>query len=126
MAFPPGNLPTNRANSTPQVNTHPADHNQANAAINDIVGEVQRITTEMISFSGSVTAGLPQSFPNGVRCFYGLTSDGWPFNAVVISVRPPNALYMSQVIFPAGGAKPQYRVGNTATNTWDVGFGGFA
>jgi hypothetical protein len=34
MTFPFSDLPTNRTNDTLTVNTHPADHNQANAALN--------------------------------------------------------------------------------------------
>lgn len=44
MAFPPAVLPTNRTNATPQQDTHPADHNAVNAAVNDIVTYVGRIS----------------------------------------------------------------------------------
>ena len=37
MAWPPPVLPVNRTDATPQQATHPADHNAANLAINDIV-----------------------------------------------------------------------------------------
>jgi len=43
MAWPPASLPTNRTNATPQTNTHPADHNAVNAAVNDTVAHVQAI-----------------------------------------------------------------------------------
>lgn len=40
MAYPPSTLPTNRTNTTPTPDTHPADHNDVNGAINDIVAEL--------------------------------------------------------------------------------------
>jgi hypothetical protein len=43
MAFPPPTLPTNRTNATPQIDTHPADHNAVNAAVNDTVGAVNGV-----------------------------------------------------------------------------------
>ena len=43
MAFPPGVLPINRTNATPQLNTHAADHNAVNQAVNDIVPQVQTL-----------------------------------------------------------------------------------
>jgi len=42
MAYPPAVLPTNRTNATAQADTHPADHNQVNAAVNDTVAELNR------------------------------------------------------------------------------------
>lgn len=41
MAWPPAPLPTTRTNLTPQLNTHPAEHNAQNLAINDTVARVQ-------------------------------------------------------------------------------------
>jgi hypothetical protein len=40
MAWPPPTLPINRTNALDQQDTHPADHNAANQAINDIVAHV--------------------------------------------------------------------------------------
>jgi len=40
MAWPPGVLPINRTNAVPQNNTHPADHNAVNLAVNDIVTKI--------------------------------------------------------------------------------------
>lgn len=40
MAWPPPVLPINRTNATPQQDTHAADHNAANQAINDLVARV--------------------------------------------------------------------------------------
>jgi hypothetical protein len=37
LAWPPGPLPTSRTDATPMTGTHPADHNQVNLAVNDIV-----------------------------------------------------------------------------------------
>lgn len=39
MTFPPPALPTNRTNATARQDTHPGDHNAANAAINDLTTE---------------------------------------------------------------------------------------
>ena len=45
MAFPPPTLPVDRTDNTPQLNTHPADHNDANQAINDIVGRLKMVAS---------------------------------------------------------------------------------
>lgn len=64
MAFPPGALPTNRSNTTPQQDTHPNDHNAISAAINDTVGAVlelqqgvQRVGTVANQTGQTVSAG---------------------------------------------------------------------
>jgi hypothetical protein len=41
MAWPPPTLPTNRTNADAQQDTHPADHNAANLAINDTAGKLK-------------------------------------------------------------------------------------
>jgi hypothetical protein len=41
MAWPPPVLPINRTNAVPQQDTHPADHNAVNLAVNDLVTRVQ-------------------------------------------------------------------------------------
>lgn len=40
MAWPPPVLPINRTNADAQQDTHPADHNAANLAINDLTAKV--------------------------------------------------------------------------------------
>jgi hypothetical protein len=45
MAWPPAALPTNRTNSTPQQDTHPSDHNAIGLAVNDTVGQVQKLSS---------------------------------------------------------------------------------
>ena len=40
MAYPPPTLPINRTNALPQQDTHPQDHNTANAAVNDTVARL--------------------------------------------------------------------------------------
>lgn len=49
MAWPPPVLPTNRTNATPQQDTHPADHNAVNLAVNDTVAQVQGILSQLSS-----------------------------------------------------------------------------
>jgi hypothetical protein len=44
MAWPPGVLPINRTDSTPQQTTHAADHNAANQAINDTVAQLVKVS----------------------------------------------------------------------------------
>lgn len=41
MSWPPPTLATNRTNTDLQQNTHPADHNAANLAINDITSHIK-------------------------------------------------------------------------------------
>ena len=52
MSWPPPILPVNRTNATPQLDTHAADHNAANQAINDIVARVNK----SVQFVGSIVA----------------------------------------------------------------------
>lgn len=47
MAWPPPALPTTRANDTPQLDTHPADHNAVNLAVNDIVARLNVIPAKI-------------------------------------------------------------------------------
>lgn len=44
MAFPPAVPTGTRLNTTPQVNTHVADHNTVHAALDDIIAEVEVVT----------------------------------------------------------------------------------
>lgn len=50
MAWPPGVLPINRTNATTQQDTHPADHNAVNQAVNDIVPQVQALLANKPAF----------------------------------------------------------------------------
>lgn len=63
MAWPPPVLAINRTNATPQTNTHPADHNAVNQAVNDIVTHVQTVTdTQVVSLESSryeIITGVP-------------------------------------------------------------------
>jgi hypothetical protein len=54
MAWPPPALPTTRTNTTVQFDTHPADHNAVNLAVNDIVAHVQGIDTYLTSHKPKV------------------------------------------------------------------------
>lgn len=69
MAWPPGALPVNRTDATPQQTTHAADHNAIGGAVNDTVdqlklttafaqttnGKVDTLTTKV----GAITAAQP-------------------------------------------------------------------
>ena len=59
MAWPPPTLATNRSDATPQQTTHPADHNQANQAINDIVAKVTAATRQPATSGGAFGLGTP-------------------------------------------------------------------
>jgi len=97
MAYPPGVLPINRTDATPQATTHPADHNLANGAINDIVAVLganpqdgwATVTARLdngfprlvAGTMSAVTIGLSQEFtiatfavPAGVGTRYGLVT----------------------------------------------------
>ena len=43
MAWPPPTLPTSRTDTTVMATTHPADHNAANLAINDLAGFIAHV-----------------------------------------------------------------------------------
>jgi hypothetical protein len=47
FAWPPPTLPTNKTNDTAQLDDHPAAHNAANQAINDLVQEAQNARAEV-------------------------------------------------------------------------------
>lgn len=51
MAWPPPTLPTNRTDTTVMSTTHPADHNAANLAINDIVAQLNAKPWTAVTFS---------------------------------------------------------------------------
>jgi hypothetical protein len=55
MAWPPPVLPINRTNATPQLDTHAADHNAVNLAVNDLVARVQTIDAEQHAWAGVIT-----------------------------------------------------------------------
>jgi hypothetical protein len=59
MAWPPPTLPTNRTNAVPQQDTHPADHNAANLAINDIVGHMTGTGASQGGNLGKLATGAP-------------------------------------------------------------------
>lgn len=60
MAWPPPTLPTNRIDTTVMAGTHPADHNAANLAINDIVARMGRGSFRVIG------GGVGQAMSSGV------------------------------------------------------------
>lgn len=61
MAWPPPVLPVNRSNATPQLDTHPADHNALAQAINDIVLRLQ--AQDWVSFVPTWDALVPGGAP---------------------------------------------------------------
>jgi hypothetical protein len=61
MAWPPGVLPINRSDATPQQTTHAADHNAANQAINDTVAHVQATEGGNLAAFTAMIAGLQAS-----------------------------------------------------------------
>jgi len=61
MAFPPATLPTTRANDVPQIDDHPANHNNVNAAVNDIVAEMMRPAQ-----TAQTAPALPGQAPTGL------------------------------------------------------------
>jgi hypothetical protein len=65
MAWPPPVLPTNRTNATPQQDTHPADHNAVNLAVNDLVTHVQAYGPGATSTSGWGISGTYYGTPGG-------------------------------------------------------------
>ena len=70
MAWPPPVLPINRSNADPQMDQHPADHNAANLAINDLVAKTkEKYVTHVHGNAASLT--IP---PNGVLGFIGGTA----------------------------------------------------
>jgi hypothetical protein len=62
MAWPPAVLPINRTNATPQLDTHAADHNAVNAAVNDTVGRIQ---SNESALAGQLRAATLQAVQNG-------------------------------------------------------------
>lgn len=85
MAWPPAGLPTNRTNATPQTNTHPADHNAVNAAMNDTVARVQAIETGAVEVTSSRFA------EQATLCFV-IRSAGTP-NDIKFRWDPPNLYF---------------------------------
>lgn len=63
MAFPPPTLPTTRSNTTVMTTTHPADHNAANLAINDLTAEAVKQTRSGFTANWSGTASNNAQIP---------------------------------------------------------------
>ena len=57
MAWPPPTLSTNRTNATPQHDSHAADHNAANLAINDLVAMVASLITSVGRYGFTAVQG---------------------------------------------------------------------
>lgn len=85
MVWPIPTLPTNRTNDTPSLDTHAADHNDANAAINELAPRVAALGLSLIqritATAGQTTitfAAIPQTFESLriLTSFKGATSNG--------------------------------------------------
>jgi len=67
MPYPPPTLPVNRTNATAQQDTHPADHNAANLAINDVVSRLNALIAQVgaIPLQGRAWGGftIPDGYP---------------------------------------------------------------
>jgi hypothetical protein len=65
MAWPPGPLPTNITNATPQQTTHPDLHDQTSQAVNDIVSTVSGMIPGIVSMFATVDALKASGLPEG-------------------------------------------------------------
>lgn len=106
MAFPPATLPTNRTNATPQQDTHPADHNAVNAAVNDITGAL----TPLVGRRGVGLSQPSQSIPAGTQ-----VALSWPTE--MYDTHGFHATGASNIVIPAG-------LGGLYAITFNVGVGG--
>jgi len=97
MAWPPGVLPINRTDATPQQTTHAADHNGANQAINDTVTKVVAHDAQIANLTAN--AGL-------------LLGELKPFALTVAITTDANG--MSGINFPAG----TFKAGSAAPIVW--------
>lgn len=57
MAWPPVIPPSNRSNTTAQLNAHPSDHNAISAALTDLVARVQSCTRRVAGVSLATQPG---------------------------------------------------------------------
>jgi len=64
MAWPPGILPVNRTDSTPQQTTHAADHNAVNGAVNDTVTQLKTVSAALVR-TGTDGQSTGTSIPAG-------------------------------------------------------------
>lgn len=60
MAFPGFPLPTNRTNSMPMSDTHPDDHNDVNAAANDLQSQIDAINLNIAALNAHA-ASFPET-----------------------------------------------------------------
>lgn len=65
MAWPPPNipLPTNKLNTTPQLDDHPTAHNRIAQAINDTVGEVNSLRSRVAPLEAHLSLGFANFTP---------------------------------------------------------------
>lgn len=59
MAYPPTVPSNSRANTTPLVNDHPADHNAIADALTDIIAEIERLKDDVIPVAVPVGTVIP-------------------------------------------------------------------
>lgn len=71
MAWPPPTLPTSRTNTTVMADTHPADHNAVNLAVNDLV--VRMTTRENKITANSAAVVVSSASPTSLATIVSVT-----------------------------------------------------
>lgn len=114
MAWPPPTLPTNRTNATPQLDTHAADHNAANQAINDIVAQLTN--PGAYRSHGGVSTVVTDNWGTAVIS----TAQGVPANAKIVGAVAicgqrdfPVWLVLNHVDIPLGSNACAFKVCRT-------------
>ena len=103
MPWPPIIPTAGRANSTPQANTHPDDHNKISAALTDIVAKINVTAWANLTLQNGATVygapfGTPQYRKEGdvvrLRGLVRLNSTNWPSAQAMATLpagfRPPS------------------------------------
>lgn len=124
MAWPPPTLPTTRTDTTVMAGTHPADHNAANLAINDIVGWVKPTAWTTLPLVGGWVAEAPAGFAlpeyrkiGDMVYLRGSIKSGaaGQFATIPVGFRPPTSLRMFYGGMDGGGVFSTVRGDFTAT-----------
>lgn len=111
MAWPPAVLPTNRTNATPQLDTHPSDHNNVNAAVNDIVAYIQATRRTY----GNTTTIATDAFGNAVlTTAHGIPAGAKVRGGVAVGAQRdyPAICIVNNVDIPLGSAAIAFKVMN--------------
>lgn len=127
MAYPPSVPTTGRTNTTPQVNTHPADHNAIHSALTDIVNE---LGTNPKGDAADVGARFDLTCPLGVVLPYAGASapTGWALcDGTAVSRSTYSALFaLIGTTFGAGDGSTTFNlpdlrsrfIAGKGTGTW--------